>query len=130
MSSSNTHDLVHVQWKRNEIECYLPLPHVLERFIAGATPDSPSLLETERLKRIIEDQTPPAALRDMQNDYWKKRKISDEWLGTILKEYYAELGLPVQINKGDYFLFARHARPEELDKEIIKKLDILNDFLA
>ena len=124
------HDLVHVQWKRNEIECYLPLPHVLERFIAGATPDSPSLLETERLKRIIEDQTPPAALRDMQNDYWKKRKISDEWLGTILKEYYAELGLPVQINKGDYFLFAQYARPEELDEEIIEKLDILNDFLA
>lgn len=125
--------LVHMQWERNEIECYLPLPHVLERYFAGATPDSPSLFETQTmgtLKRIIEDQTPPAALRDMQDDFWKETKISDKWLGTVLKKYYAELGLPVQINKGDYFLFARHARPEELDKEIIKKLDILNDFLA
>jgi hypothetical protein len=82
------------------------------------------------LKRIIEDQTPPAALRDMQDDFWKETKISDKWLSTVLKKYYAELGLPVQINKGDYFLFARYARPEELDKEIIEKLDILNDFLA
>jgi hypothetical protein len=125
--------LVHVQWKRNEIECYLPLPHVLERYIAGATPDSPSLFETQtmdRLKRIIADQTPPAALRNMQDDFWKETKISDKWLSTVLKKYYAELGLPVQINKGDYFLFAQYARPEELDEEIIEKLDILNDFLA
>lgn len=125
--------LAHVQWKRNEIECYLPLPHVLERYIASSATNSPALFETqtmERLKHIIEDQTPPAALRDMQDDFWKETKISDKWLSTVLKKYYAELGLPVQINKGDYFLFARYARPEELDAEIIEKLDILNDFLA
>ncbi len=47
----------------------------------------------------------------------------------VLKKYYAELGLPVRINKGDYFLFARYARHKELDAEIIEKLDILHNFL-
>ena len=125
--------LVHMQWERNEIECYLPLPHVLERYIASSATNSPALFETQTmgtLKHIIEDQTPPAALRDIRDDFWKETKISEAWLGTVLKKYYAELGLPVQINKGDYFLFARYARPEELDAEIIEKLDILNDFLA
>lgn len=125
-------DLVHLQWQRNEIECYLPLPQVLERYFAEPNTDSSPLFETDStdtLKSIIADQTPPAALRDIRDDFWKKTKISEAWLGMVLKKYYAELGLPVRINKGDYFLFARYARHKELDAEIIEKLDILHNFL-
>jgi len=126
-------DLSHLQWRRKEIECYLPLPMTLYRVIDGNSDTPESLFEQEslgQLRAIVEENTPPAALRSISDDFWKRTKVSDDWLKPILERYYALLGLPVKIRKGDYFLLAQKARPEELDGEIIEKLDVLNEFLS
>jgi hypothetical protein len=84
----------------------------------------------DTLKHIIQDETIPAALRDKNHDFWKTTKISDDWLAKILARYYKELQLPVQISKGEYYRFAEKAQPDELDPEIIEKLDRIHTFLS
>jgi len=125
--------LVHLQWQRNEIECYLPLPDVLYRYYGEPAANAMELIEAtniDTLQQIIQDETIPAALRDKNHDFWKTTKISDDWLAKILARYYKELQLPVQISKGEYYRFAEKAQPNELDPEIKEKLDSINNFLS
>ncbi len=123
--------LVHLQWQRNEIECYIPLPDALYRYYAEpATMELFEATNIDTLKQVIQDETIPAALRDKNHDFWKTTKISDDWLAKILARYYKELQLPVQISKGEYYRFAEKAQPNELDPEIIEKLDRIYYFLS
>ena len=125
--------LEHLQWQRNEIECYLPLPDILYRYFGEPAANAMELFESttiDTLRQIIQDETIPAALRDKNHDFWKTTKISDDWLAKILSRYYKELQLPVQISKGEYYRFAEKAQPNELDPEVKATLDRIHTFLS
>jgi predicted ATPase len=122
--------LQHLQWTRREIENYLPLPLVLYRFIERQN-EGAELFEAgtlELMKSIVSDTTPPAALRDPNDSFWREEKISTRWLDKIVPRYYRELSLVNRLNKGQYFLLARLAKPEELDPEVPAMLDKLYAF--
>ncbi|MGD9941553.1 MAG: ATP-dependent endonuclease [Clostridia bacterium] len=122
--------LYHWRWLRKEIENYLPLPAVLYRYFES--PEDGAELFTEhpvdRIQAIVADLTSPAALRNPQDPFWKEEKISTRWLDKIIPQYYRELGLVNPFNKGQYFMLACLARPEELDDEVIRLLDTMYAF--
>jgi predicted ATPase len=124
--------LTHLEWKRNEIECYLPLPSVLYRYFSDNTEQKGELFISEtlnELQQIVTQETAPAALSDPNHEFWKEEKISDKWLSPILRKYYQAIGYPMEVRKSDFYRLAELAQPEELDPEIKEKLDILEQLL-
>jgi len=124
--------LLHLEWKRNEIECYLPLPTVLYRYFSDNTEQRSELFTSETqalLQEIITQETAPAALVDPNHEFWKNEKLSDKWLSPILRKYYEAIRYPMELRKSDFYLLAELARPEELDPEIKEKLDTLERML-
>lgn len=117
-------NLMEMMWKRNEIENYLPLPQVIERYIHNQKSNLFEQHNWNIMREIIEDLVPRRALNDPANDWWIKTKITDDFLDVIFREYFQRLKMPVTLmQKGKYHELALLAKPEELDPEIKEKLD-------
>uniref|UniRef100_Q3AUA3 ATPase n=1 Tax=Chlorobium chlorochromatii (strain CaD3) TaxID=340177 RepID=Q3AUA3_CHLCH len=90
---SNQPDLLLRQWGRNEIENYIPIPQTLFAFIESADYGE---LWKNRFKELVESNVPPAAFIDMNHSFWKKTKMSDDFLTPLFEGFYAE----AQMHKG------------------------------
>lgn len=120
-------DYDEIMWNRKEIENYLPIPEVIERFMQQQPADL--FNDISILKQIINDNIPPIALKERDHKWWKTTKMSDDFLDIVFKEYFKKLRVPNLINKGSYYKLALLARKEELDSEIKDKLDFIYDVL-
>ena len=80
------------------------------------------------MKKIVEDEIPPAALKDKTHSWWTKTKISDEFLDKIFERYFKERSMPNLMRKRDYYILASLSHPDELDQEIKEKLDIIYEI--
>ncbi|MCC7430443.1 AAA family ATPase [bacterium] len=123
--------LKELAWKRNEIENYLPIPEVLERYVTNQTEKS---LQTDLfqqhdlllMKETIKRRIPPAALEDKNDSWWFSTKMSDDFLDKIFREYLEKLKMPLAtMGKNTYYLLAELSQPDELDTEITEKLDAI-----
>jgi len=114
--------LEELMWTRREIENYLPIPQVLERY-ASQDYDLFSQSKVTILDELVGDYMPPRARKDSQSDWWSRTKMSDDFLDKIFIEYFQKLKAPVTMDKGNYYQLAELAKPEELDNEIKDKLD-------
>lgn len=115
-------------WQKRELENYFARPAVLIRHAGLLHSKHPSLnIETlkKTMQEIVEENTTPAALRDLSNNFWNTAKLSDDWLDVIFPEFYKRLGLPQDFYKRDYYQLISLLQPDEIDAEIGEKLDML-----
>jgi AAA15 family ATPase/GTPase len=111
------------QWKRNEIENYLPLPQTLLSF--GDTQTFGAIWQN-RFKKIVEENIPPAAITDLNNNFWVTTKISDDFLTPLFEKFFDEAGMHRGImDKSKYYQLVEYANPRLLDNELI---DTINGF--
>jgi len=118
-------DLVEMMWKRREIENYLPIPDVIERYVSEPPKDLFSLHDTELMADIIKDEIPPAALKDKNHSWWINSKISDDFLDKVFSKYFQTRKMPILFNKSDYYILASFSKADELEPEITEKLDLI-----
>ena len=118
-------DLIETMWKRREIENYLPIPDVIERYVSEPPKDLFSLHDTELMADIIKDEIPPAALKDKNHSWWINSKISDDLLDKVFSKYFQTRKMPILFNKSDYYILASFSKADELEPEITEKLDLI-----
>ncbi len=120
--------LVEVKWSRRELENFFCWPEILRRWVETSVKadDLFGLAELDRrrvaMEEAIRDNTAPVALADPTNEFWKRTKLSDDYLPTIFRSFFAKLGLPVSMNKSDYAALAELLRPNEVADEVVDVL--------
>lgn len=117
--------LKEIMWRRREIENYLPIPEVIIRYIERSITDLFSSHSKESIEKLITDYIPPAALRDPSESWWFDTKMSDDFLDKIFRKYFQKIGLPILMDKSNYYELALLAEPEELSAEVREKLDAI-----
>jgi hypothetical protein len=112
-------------WERREIENYLISPDTLRSFARRA--DLPLLAEAraKTMQSVVEDLVPPIALRDPSHPWWTSVKASTDFLDPLFAEYYRRQSLPNLMAKSDYHQLATEMRPEQIEPEIVAKLDAI-----
>jgi len=111
-------DLQEMMWQRREIENYLPIPEVVERYLDGGS--------LSLIRDLMSDYMPPIAKKDKRESWWFDTKMSDDFLDKIFRRYFQILKQPVSLmSKSNYYELALLAKSEELDEEVTKKLDAL-----
>jgi AAA15 family ATPase/GTPase len=106
-------------WPRKEIENYLIIPSVLERFVRTQESLDELFVQplVDKAKRYLRENLPPKVYNDpLSNDI--DGKGSD-----FLEKYFHEV--EVKINKGDYFRIANVMTKKEIHPDIKKMLDDL-----
>ncbi|OQY51554.1 MAG: hypothetical protein B6247_19065 [Candidatus Parabeggiatoa sp. nov. 2] len=116
-------DLQEMMWQRREIENYLPIPAVVERYLERQAGD------LSLIRELMSDYMPPIAKKNREESWWFDTKMSDDFLDKIFRQYFQTLKQPVSLmSKSNYYELALLAKPDELDREVTEKLDAL--FLA
>ncbi len=107
--------LVIGRWKRYEAESYLVHPNALARFLAGVI----APLWVGPAEKYLAEELPPAVLRDPmgEHDYLNRTPASK----TLLPGYFNSA--KHSIKKSEYYLIAEQMRPEEVNPEVVSKLD-------
>ena len=113
--------LQRVRWSRYEAESYLFHPDALARFVeqrAGAD----SARNVEDMKRYLQDNLPPAVLRDPlgDHDYLRQTKARESIIPPAL-EAAGFFGIPYT----EYSAIAALMKPEEIHPEVREKLDAI-----
>jgi len=118
-------------WSRREFENYLALPDVLIRWAKSdkLTDFNVFNLETT-MENAIKNLIAPVYVTDRSDPWWKTEKASENIIGRVLAKFYKDIGLPVQMSKGDYYQLVAFMNPDEVDPEVTEKLDSLNVFLG
>ncbi|MFH1025633.1 MAG: hypothetical protein V1764_03050, partial [Nitrospirota bacterium] len=122
-------ELKEIMWKRREIENYLPIPDVIERYLQQQPVDLFSRHDISRMKTLINDYIPPAAVKDRSESWWNDVKMSNDFLDKVFGKYFEKVRMPVLLDKGNYYELALLAKPEELDSEIKEKLDAIHEVI-
>lgn len=126
------------KWQRREIENYLPIPAVLERYAQDSAVENETGADTlfsaaekdrrtEIMRRVVSDLVPPVALRNGQDSYWRHDVKASELLDRIFEAFFRALELPNVMRKTAYHRLASLARPEEIDEEVASVLDQIVD---
>lgn len=127
--------LVERMWRRREIENYLNPQVSLRRFaeaMGAERYESGSMFADEETKRwveamrnALEDNVPPAALRDSASSFWGDTKISDQLLAPTFAAFSEKLQRPLVLRKASYHRLVDFVEPDELDPEVVDVLDEL-----
>ncbi len=126
------------KWQRREIENYLSIPAVLERYAQDSAVENESGADTlfsaaekdkrtEIMGRVVSDLVPPVALRNLQDSYWRQDVKASELLDRVFEAFFRALELPNVMRKTAYHRLASLARPEEIDEEVTSVLDQIVD---
>lgn len=119
-------------WEKREMENYFARPNVLVKW-AKLQVYKHQQLNCNQLAKAMTDAialfTPPAYLNDLNNAWWSTEKLSDNWLDKVFSEFYKSLNFPKGFFKRDYYHLISLLAPNEVDPEIITKLDLLNEVL-
>ena len=127
-----TPELQELTWRRREIENYLCQPETLSMYAgSGVEEESPGPLfdRTTSEKRMgvmdacIHDLVPPVALRNPADSWWMDTKASTDFLDRVFAAFFQRLELPNLLLKTNYHVLARYVRPDQIDPEVIEKLD-------
>lgn len=117
-------------WSRREIENYLCHEEALLAYARAEQPDDLfGLAEKQRREQIMQETIAEvsAALKTLgYPDPWSSEiKASSDFLAPVFKKYFEKLNLPNLMPKTNYHILARFVPWENLDVEIIEKLDAI-----
>lgn len=125
-------------WNRREIENYLCSRATLESY-AAATAEThvrsghprSIFVETEIERQTAAmteaiDEVEAAMATPGQSSPWDDgTKVSDDFLTPLFEAYYKRLSLPNLMRKTNFHVLADHVPDDEIDPEIIEKLDAI-----
>lgn len=116
-----------VQWKRREIENYLCLRDVLLDYAAKQAERVAGDLFREvwrdEMAKSIEELAEALKSLDKPDSWCGDLKVSDEFLGPLMKKFAQKTGYPVSSSKADFHELARYVRPEQIEPEVKDVLD-------
>jgi len=119
-----------LQWRKRELENYFSFPEVLMRWAAEQAlklfggPVFASHL-TEIMEECIQENTAPANLKDRNASWWINCKMSDDYLPLIFENFYNKIERSENFNKGRFYELVDFLNIEDVDKEIIEKLNAI-----
>jgi len=123
--------LEELMWNRREIENYLCLRDVLIAYARheALVNDLFSAAEADRRVEAMQESMEEmmAALRVQRKpDPWSPDiKATDEFLDPLFANYFEKLGLTILFRKSDYHELASLLKKDEIDIEIMEKLDAI-----
>jgi predicted ATPase len=122
--------LCELKWRWRELENYLCYPETLLAYANQIKGEPGPLFEPvqrERQRIAMQESidTVAAALRVLgkPDPFGPEVKASDDFLGPVFQSYFEKLGLPNLMRKTDYHILAHLVSPEQIDPEVIAKLD-------
>jgi ABC-type cobalamin/Fe3+-siderophores transport system ATPase subunit len=121
-------------WKRRELENYFARPSVLIKYAVSLQTKYPHLSESllkETIQKVMEENTAPARLKDLNHDWWANGKLSDEWLDVIFPEFYKALKITDYSKnvKKTYYELIKFLEKDEIDVEVIEKLNTIYEMV-
>ena len=118
------------QWQRKEIENYIPIPSTLMNYINAQPKSLFSLDYPSELERILEDNIPRVAYKDLKNDFWIGTKISG-FLTKIFEQFLDETNQPKgTMDKSKFYLLVDYIDNDQLDDELKEAIDSIFTYLA
>jgi hypothetical protein len=127
--------LMHLMWRRREIENYLCQPETLLAFARNLGRDDAGELFVQRHATVMDE-----AIKEVRGalatlgrpDPWgADAKVSDDFLGPVFMAFYGKLGLQQTLmRKTDFHTLARFVPKESLDPEVSEKLDRIVEVSA
>ncbi len=113
------------QWKRKEIENYLPIPDTLAHYVKDMIKDLFSQNYSQIFKEILTENTPPAALNDLKHDFWCNNKMSD-FLTNIFEQFLNETKQPLNtMDKSKFYLLTDYVDINQIEKEFTDTLNVM-----
>ncbi len=112
-----------LQWKRREIENYFAFPEVLLRWANSLGEPTLFINYSDIMQDCINDNTAPANLKNRKNDWWNNCKMSDDYLPQIFINFYQKQNQSANFNKGRYYELIDFLLDNEIDPEVLEKLD-------
>ena len=122
--------LMEMMWQRNEIENYLCQEEVL---LAYARADQPNDLfgqaEAQRREQTMREAIAEVSMAlqtlGRPGPWSADIKASDDFLDPLFRQYFEKLALPNLMQKTDYHVLARLVPQNQIDPEVIDKLDAI-----
>jgi predicted ATPase len=118
-------------WGQQEIENYICTEEVLMRYARGEDPsnlfDAADTAEREASMRATIDRLSEAYETRGDPSPWSADVHASAFLERIFELYFEALNLPVLMRKTDYHQLVEFVEPDEIDKEVVEKLDSIVD---
>ncbi len=113
---NNQPGLIIKQWRRNEIENYLPLPETLYSYADSANVGT---FWQTRLRDLVDGRIPPVALGNLSDSFWITTKISDDFLTPLFESFLDEAGMPRGImDKSKFYQLVEYVKPDLIESEL------------
>ena len=124
-------------WKRREIENYVCSQSTLESYARASAEASEttalgplfgmeeSSQRVATMREAIEEVRGAMEILDRGSPWDDDAKVSDDFLTPLFQKYFQKLGLPNLMNKKSFYELAEHVPNDEIDDEIIEKLDAI-----
>ena len=118
-------------WTKRELENYFARPNILKRYAMSlANEHKKDVKQFESLMdAAIVNNTLPRRLNNLEDNWWSEGKLTDEWLDLIFPEFYEQVKLSPIFRKGSYYQLIRLLKSDEIDSEIVDKLNKIYIFL-
>ena len=117
-------NLLVLSWMKREVENYFAYPEVILRYLKKRPDPAPDDMIT-LMNECLVDAIPPRAYRDRSDRWWSETKMSDDFLEPLFAEFFKKSGQKVLLSKGGYYEIARYILPQEIEPEVIEKLDAI-----
>ncbi|MFZ2450288.1 MAG: ATP-binding protein [Methylovulum miyakonense] len=118
-----------IMWERREIENYFCKKEILVQWAVHDIPDdlfglSERLPRQQAMEEAIHEVTHLLEI-DEKSPWSPDVKASDEVLDRIFRLFFKKLSLPLSFRKRDYHLLTSFLSKDDIDTEVIKKLDAI-----
>ncbi len=124
-----TDHLNEIMWTKREIENYLCTQEVLFSWaVHDVADDLFGLAERATRQRAMEKAIAEVTHLleiDDKSPWSPDVKATDEVLDRIFRVFFKEINLPLSFRKRDYHLLAGFLSKEQIDKEVVEKLDAI-----
>ena len=120
--------LVHMTWRRREIENYLCSEATLLAYAAesGSWPGPLDVLDRQqKMQAAIEGVRSAMETLGRGSPWSPDAKVSDDFLKPLFRDYFERLGLPNIMNKKNFHELADLVPEGQIDPEVGEKLDAI-----
>lgn len=127
----NESHLREMMWNKREIENYVTTQESLRAFVISDLRDDDLFSRAERERRVeilsgcIEELERALHIQRRPSPWSPDFKVTDDFLDPLFENYFQRLETPQQIFKRDYHGLADSIPIEEIDQEVIEKLNYI-----
>ncbi len=118
-----------IMWSKREIENYFCTPEVLSGWAVHDVADdlfgiAERATRQRAMEKVIVDVTHFLEI-DEKSPWSSDVKATDEVLDRIFRVFFKEINLPLSFRKRDYHLLAGFLSKQQIDQEVVEKLDAI-----